>query len=156
MKFVLLTVKSTKPSWVKVGIEDYLKKIDPLQKIEMLEVPGASSSRESSEVKKRLESKSLADALKADDFVILFDERGQNFDSMQFSKKINQILMSGKKRAVFVIGGAYGVDEQVAGRAQVNATLAPFVLNHWIAQLVTLEQIFRGLSILKSLPYHNS
>lgn len=156
MKFVLLTVKSSKPAWVKEALAEYLQKIDPLQKIEMLEVSGTTSARENSEKKKKNESEALLSAIKADDFVWLFDERGQNLDSVAFSKKLNQSLISGKKRLVVIIGGAFGVGPEVRDRAQLTLSLAPFVMNHWIAQIVCLEQIYRGLSILKGLPYHNS
>ncbi|MBX3017119.1 MAG: 23S rRNA (pseudouridine(1915)-N(3))-methyltransferase RlmH [Bdellovibrionaceae bacterium] len=156
MKFVLLTLKSAKPAWVKEGLEDYLRKIDPLQKIEMLEVTGSTgASRENSEVKKKEDSKSLLAALKDDDYVVLFDERGQSLDSEGFAKKINQFQMSGKKRIVFIIGGAYGVNDDVKSRAQTTISFSKLVMNHWVAQIVALEQIYRGFAILKGLPYHN-
>lgn len=156
MKFVLLTLKSAKPSWVKEGLEDYLRKIDPLQKIEMLEVAGSTgASRENSEVKKKDDSKALLGALKDDDYVVLFDERGQSLDSEGFAKKINQFQMSGKKRIVFIIGGAYGVNDDVKARAQTTVSFSKLVMNHWVAQIVALEQIYRGFAILKGLPYHN-
>lgn len=157
MKFVLLTLKSAKPAWVKEGLEDYLRKIDPLQRIEMLEVAGsAGAARENSEVKKKEDSRALLAALKADDYVVLFDERGQGLDSEGFAKKLNQFQLSGKKRVVFIIGGAYGVNEDVRSRAQATLSFSKLVMNHWIAQLVALEQIYRGFAILKGLPYHNA
>lgn len=155
VKFVLLTIKSNKPSWVKEGLAEYLKKIDPIQKIEMIEVAGSGAARDSSDVKKRNDSKVLLGALHPDDWVILLDEKGKNLSSIDFSKKLNQILLSGKKRAVFLIGGAYGVDQTIQDRAQLTISLSAFVMNHWVAQIVTLEQIYRGFAILKSLPYHN-
>lgn len=157
MKFVLLTLKSAKPGWVKEGLEEYLRKIDPIQKIELLEIAGSQgASRENSEVKKKEDSKALLNALKEDDYVVLFDERGQSLDSEGFSKKINQFQMTGKKRVVFVIGGAYGVNAEVNSRAQLTISFSKLVMNHWIAQIVALEQIYRGFAILKGLPYHNS
>lgn len=156
MKFVLLTLKSAKPTWVKEGLDDYLRKIDPLQKIEMVELAGASgASRENSEVKKKEDSKVLSHYLKAEDWVILFDETGASLDSEGFAKKLNQFQLSGKKRVIFVIGGAYGVDDGLKKRANLVLSLSKLVMNHWIAQLMALEQIYRGFSILKSLPYHN-
>lgn len=157
MKFVLLTLKSAKPAWVKEGLEDYLRKIDPLQKIEFNELAGsAGAARENADLKRKEDSRALAAALKKDDFIVLFDEKGLGLDSMGFAKRLNQIQMSGKKRAVFVIGGAYGVDEQVRAQADVVISFSAMVMNHWVAQIVALEQIYRGFAILKGLPYHNS
>jgi 23S rRNA (pseudouridine1915-N3)-methyltransferase len=157
VKFILLTLKSAKPGWVKEGLEDYLRKIDPIQTIELIEIAGAQgASRDNSEVKKKEDSKALLTALKIDDYVVLFDERGQGLDSEAFAKKLNQFQMTGKKRIVFLIGGAYGVNDEVKKRAQLTLSFSKLVMNHWIAQIVALEQIYRGFAILKGLPYHNS
>lgn len=68
---------------------------------------------------------------------------------------IEQIQNSGKKRSVFVIGGAFGVDETVKARAQKTICLSSMVLNHLVAKVVVLEQIYRSFTILGHLPYHN-
>ncbi|MNT79848.1 Ribosomal RNA large subunit methyltransferase H [compost metagenome] len=86
---------------------------------------------------------------------MLFDERGSVFDSIQFSKKVENILGSSKKRAVFVIGGAFGVNESVRSRADLKVSFSPMVMNHLMAQAVGMEQIYRAFTIIKKIPYHN-
>jgi 23S rRNA (pseudouridine1915-N3)-methyltransferase len=98
----------------------------------------------------------LLSVLAKDDFIVLFDERGKTFNSIEFSKKVENILSSSKRRGVFIIGGAYGVSDEVRARAQLVVTLSPMVMNHLLAQTVALEQIYRAFTILKNTPYHNA
>ena len=76
-------------------------------------------------------------------------------DSIKFSEHLNRILGSGKKQVYFLIGGPYGVSDEIKKRASLKVNLSPFTLNHLVAQVVLLEQIYRGFMILKNLPYHN-
>lgn len=156
MKFVLLTVSGSNPGWLKQAASDYSQKINPLMAFSIQELKAAGRSRDDKAAKVKAETEAILEWLTADDFVVLFDEKGKVFDSIQFSKQLNQALISGKKRTVFIIGGAFGVDESIRKRANQVLSLSGFVLNHHVAQLVVLEQIYRGLSILRNLPYHNA
>lgn len=93
--------------------------------------------------------------IKETDEVILFDERGKSYDSRGFSKELERKLGGGKKRIVFIIGGAYGVDDRIRAVAKSQICMSSFVLNHLVAQTVALEQIYRALCIYKNIPYHN-
>lgn len=155
MKFVLCTIASTEEKWSASATELYLEKISHFTKIEVLQLKPAKISRDSSEEKRKSETVSILGALKPDDFVILLDERGRGLDSIQFSKQVESILQSGKKRCVWVIGGAYGVGQEVQDRANLKSSLAPFVLNHLLARVVLLEQLYRAFTIIKNIPYHN-
>jgi 23S rRNA (pseudouridine1915-N3)-methyltransferase len=68
---------------------------------------------------------------------------------------LGRVLESGKSRLVFVIGGAYGFSDEVYARADMKWSLSALTFNHWLAQLAALEQVYRGLTILKGIPYHN-
>ncbi len=87
--------------------------------------------------------------------MVLLDEQGKGLTSKAFSKELVQWVESGKKRVVFVIGGSYGVSDAVKTRANIKLKLSDFVLNHWVAQIVLTEQIYRALAIWRNLPYHN-
>lgn len=155
MKFVLLHVSSSHEDWADAADELYFKKIKPFIPFEILELKPKKAGRDDAAEKKRAESESVLGALKPDDYVVVFDERGETLSSRQFAGKIEKILGSSKKRAVFIIGGAYGLSDEVLKRAQLRIRLSDLVFNHLIARTVALEQIYRGFTIIKNLPYHN-
>lgn len=156
MKFVLYNLATAKEAWADEAARLYTQKISHFNPFEIQTLKPKKSSREDAAVKKKEESELILSSLSNDDFVVLFDERGKSFNSIEFSKKVESILSSSKKRAVFIIGGAYGVSDEVRSRAQLVVTLSPMVMNHLLAQTVALEQIYRAFTIIRNLPYHNS
>ena len=155
MKFVVLTCASASEDWSEAAYDLYTKKISHFVSFEIKELKPKKNSRDEKQQKIKADSEAILNEIKPDDFIILFDERGKSLDSVQFSKQIDKVLQSGKKRCLFVIGGAFGVDDSVKTRAQVTLSLSPMVMNHLVAQTVVMEQIYRGFAILKNLPYHN-
>jgi 23S rRNA (pseudouridine1915-N3)-methyltransferase len=156
MKFVFAHLTTSSTDWSEGAVQFYSKKISPFVKIELQEIRVKKLSREDAGVKKRQESEDILKFLKPDDFLVLFDERGKALSSIEFAKQIERVQNSGKQRVVFLIGGAYGVGDEVKKRAQLSIALSNFVLNHWVAQIVALEQIYRAFMINKNLPYHNA
>lgn len=155
MSIRLLTVQSSKNEWLDIASEEYLEKINHFHKFEILRLKSAKKGRDDSTLKKQEESELLLKNLKADDHVILFDERGQALSSRQFADMIQRLQVSGTKRINFVIGGAFGVDESLKKRAQKTLKVSDFVLNHHVAMVLCLEQIYRAFAILHNKPYHN-
>lgn len=155
MKFVMYTLATAKEPWAEQAASLYTQKISHFQNFEIQTLKPKKSSREAAEQKRQEESDLILGTLQKEDYVVLFDERGKTMSSPEFAKKIEAILMSSKKRAVFLIGGAYGVNDEVRARAQLVVSFSPMVLNHLLAQTVALEQIYRGFTILKNIPYHN-
>jgi 23S rRNA (pseudouridine1915-N3)-methyltransferase len=155
MKFVILTVASAKENWSDEAAALYFKKLKHFVAVEKLNLKTKKISRDSAEEKIKAEGQAILSALQNDDLLVVFDEKGKSFTSIDFSKQIERILLSGKKRCVFLIGGAYGIDTEVKKRAQLQVSLAPFVMNHLIAEVVALEQIYRAFTIIKNIPYHN-
>ena len=155
MKIILLSVNSANEPWHQMAVDLYVKKINPMVPFEVNNLKKSGASREQAHKKKIEESEKLLESIKPDDYVILFDERGKSLSSEDFSKKFEHILGSGKKRCLLICGGAYGVSEEVQKRADLKLALAPFVMNHLVAQVVILEQVFRAMTIIKGTPYHN-
>lgn len=155
MKFVLYNLATAKEAWADDVCELYRKKISFFAPFDIQTLKAKKSAREDADFKKNEESELLLKQLSSDDYVVLFDERGSAFDSIQFSKKIENILGSSKKRAVFIIGGAFGVNEAVRSRADLKVALSPMVMNHLMAQAMSLEQIYRAFTIIRKIPYHN-
>lgn len=155
MKLVLAHVSSAREPWADAASELYLKKISAFFPMSEEALKPKKAAREDAVLKRQTDSETLLASLKPDDYVILFDEKGKTFDSVAFSKTMEQALSSSKKRIVFLIGGAYGVNENVKTRAQKVVSLSPLTFNHLLAKTVALEQIYRALTILRGLPYHN-
>lgn len=155
MKLILLTCASAKEEWSEAARDLYQTKISRFISFEVKELKLKKSARDDQAWKKLTDSQAILAELKPDDFVVLFEEKGKALASREFSDQLQKTLNSGKKRLIFVIGGAYGVNEEVQDRANLKVSLSKMVFNHLVAQTVVLEQIFRAFSILKNLPYHN-
>ena len=155
MKTVLYDFKTSKESWFEQAASLYHEKINHYCQFEIQSLKPSKLDRDDATAKRKIETQELLKKITSDDYVILFDEKGKNLDSIQFSKTIENSFTSGKKRLVFIIGGAFGVDEDIKNRAQLKVSFSPMVMNHLVAETVALEQIYRALTIIKRIPYHN-
>jgi len=155
MKWVLFDFKTAKEPWFEELSALYEKKIKPFTAFEILHLKTTKHDRDEAELKKKFEEKALLEKLSSDDFIILLDEKGKKLDSIQFSQAIQKAKESGKKRGVLIIGGAFGVSEEIKKRSQLMICLSDMTMNHLIAESVLLEQFYRAQTILNRIPYHN-
>ncbi len=155
MKIVFLNVQTAKEKWSSAACDIYIEKIKHFHKIEIKTVKSEKNSRENANLKKDKDSTAILNEITSDDYVILFDEKGKKLNSLEYSQKIQQALSSGKKRMVFIIGGAFGVNTKILERANVVVNLSTMTMNHVVAQVMSLEQTYRAFTILNNLPYHN-
>ena len=155
MKILFLDAQTTKENWLIEAQIVYEKKISPFFKMEIRSVLKGKNSRDQALKKKQEDSKSLMAEILSDDFVVLFDEKWKEFDSIAFSKEIQKILNSGKKRMIFLVGGSYGVNDQVFQKANLKVKLSSMTMNHGVAKVMALEQIYRALTVINHIPYHN-
>lgn len=91
----------------------------------------------------------------AGDYIILLDENGKQFTSVEFSENIEKLMASGNKRIVFVIGGPYGFSQDVYAKANAKMSLSPMTFSHQMVRLIFVEQLYRAFTILKGEPYHH-
>lgn len=112
------------------------------------------SVEKNSALKCEKESRAILEHLKASDAVILCDERGQSFSSLDFSTRL-ATWQETSKRVVFIVGGAYGVSDACRSGARALLTLSPFTLPHELARVVLLEQVYRALTIQNGEKYHH-
>ena len=94
--------------------------------------------------------------LKPSDHLILLDEKGKSFNSPNFAKKLQSWMLNGKKRLVFVIGGAYGFSEDLYCRKHERLSLSKMTFSHQMVRLFFVEQIYRAYTILNNEPYHHN
>ena len=155
MEIVLLSIGGKLPGWVEEPSTDWQKKISKWIRFEHQHIKSIKLDRDSAPEKKASEAKTLLGLIKPQDFVLLCDEAGQTFDSVQFSKKMQSIFNGSLKRLVIVIGGAYGADDQIKKRAQLTLSFSKMTMNHHLAILVACEQVYRAITIIKNVKYHN-
>jgi 23S rRNA (pseudouridine1915-N3)-methyltransferase len=154
MKLAILSVEHKRSALDDV-IDEYVKKIMGFVTAEMILVRVSKYARDDHAKKLAGESQELLKKIELTDYVILFDEHGQQHSSLQFSKRLGAAFESGKRRVVFVIGGAYGMSPELKQRGQETWSLSTLTFAHPIALVTGLEQIYRALTIWKNIPYHN-
>jgi 23S rRNA (pseudouridine1915-N3)-methyltransferase len=156
MKLKFLIFETKAPTWVEAARTEYAGKIRPFADFELQTLKSPSAGREDAEVKRRREGELLLKQIDPKDLLILFDEKGEAPPSSEaFAKRLGRVLEAGKPRLVFCIGGPYGFTDEIKTRAGARWSLSALTMNHWIAQLAALEQIYRGFTILRGIPYHN-
>ena len=154
IKFLILETKA--PDWVNTARSEYVAKLKPFVNFEFKPLKSPNADRDSAAVKRKLEAELILKELGEKDMLILFDEKGKLAKTSEdFSATLARVLESGKSTIVLCIGGPYGFSDDVRKRAQMQWSLSPLTMNHWIASLMALEQIYRGFTILKGIPYHN-
>lgn len=155
MTFSFLFVGGQKEAWLEEFAASYTEKIARHYKTEIVRLKPIKHERAAAEQKRKAETEALLARLKPSDFLVLFDERGKALTSVQFAKQMEAWLARGKSRLVFCVGGAFGFDESLRQRADALISLSTMVLNHHVAQMVAMEQVYRAIAIQKHLPYHN-
>lgn len=156
MKIVLIYLESQKEDWALEAQSVYSEKIKRFCDFEILKIKSPAVARDNKDYKVEEESKLILSKLKSDDYLALFDEGGKIFDSIEFAQNFKRIQESNPKRIIFLIGGAFGVSEEIKKRANQKLSLSKMVMNHHVAISVSLEQIYRTFTIIKGIPYHNS
>lgn len=156
MKITLLTVGKTTFPFVKEGCDIFIKRIKHYISFESIEIPELknTSSLSKDQIKER-EGELIMKHIKGTDKVILLDERGKTFSSVEWSREIEREMISGTKAIVFIVGGAYGFSDAVYKRADSKLSLSKMTFSHQIIRLFFIEQLYRAFTIIKGEPYHN-
>lgn len=155
MKVTLLTVGKTDVAWVKQGLTLYSERLTHYVPFCVTEIPELKkvSSLSRDQIKQR-EGELILKAVKSADDVVLLDERGKQYSSLEWADVIGKKLVAGKD-IVFVIGGAYGFSEAVYQRANGSVSLSKMTFSHQMVRTIFTEQLYRAFTILKGEPYHH-
>ncbi len=142
--------------YIKEGVEEFTNRISRYYKVEWLIIPAPKNAGVLSESDlKKQEGETLLERLKDEDFLVLLDERGKIISSEELASFIQQRANESTKRMVFLIGGAFGVDENVAKRANFTWSLSKLVFPHMLVRLILAEQVYRACTILRNEKYHH-
>ena len=156
MKTSFLYIETQKEDWALDAQSIYLEKIKRFGEFEIIKIKSPAVARDNKAHKIEEESKLILSKIKPEDYLFLFDEDGKSFDSVEFAKNLQRAQEVSSRRIVFLIGGAFGVSEEVKKRANQKIALSKMVMNHHVALVMALEQIYRSQTIIKGIPYHNS
>jgi len=146
MRFIFISVGKQNDSDIADAVADYTKRIERYTKTEWKIIPTSEKEKEGVTILKSIE---------ASDFVITLDEKGKELNTIELSELIEKRMIAGDKRVVFVIGGAYGMDEPVLKRANLKWSLSKLTFPHQIVRLILAETLYRAFSVLKKEPYHH-
>jgi 23S rRNA (pseudouridine1915-N3)-methyltransferase len=156
MKITLLTVGKTDKDWVKQGLDIYVSRLKhyiPFSIVEIPELKGVSALTKD-QIKTREGELILKNIRPADDLILL-DEHGKEYTSVEWAKILQDKISYTGKDMVFVIGGAYGFSEPVYKRANSKISLSRMTFSHQMVRAIFTEQLYRAFTIMKGEPYHH-
>lgn len=157
MKIFLWSVGGKHSGYVQEGIEEFTGRINHYYPCEWkLVSPPKNSANISQAEQKDMESKALLEAIDPVDYVVLLDERGKMLNSPKLAEIIGERALNGAKKIHFVIGGAFGVNDELRRRADLVWQLSQLVFPHQLVRLILVEQVYRACTILRNEKYHHS
>ena len=146
MKITLVAVGKLKEKFLIEGVAEYLKRLKPFAKIEIREVAEQKSVEE--------EGKKLLSQVPKENFLIVLDVAGEFLTSEDFAKKIADLNLRGVSDITFLIGGAFGLSDEVKNAADFRLSFSKMTFTHQMARLILIEQIYRAFKINRGEPYH--
>ena len=157
MKILFLVIGKTDEDYLVTGIKKYVGRLGHYVPFEMKELPDIRNRKTlNEEQQKKAESFLLLQQLQPGDQVVLLDEKGKSYTSVELSEILEKQMASGVKRLVFVVGGPYGFAQEVYDRADTMLSLSPMTFSHQMVRLIFVEQLYRAFTILKGEPYHHN
>ena len=158
MKFTFLTIGKIKEKWMRQGIDEYLKRLSPIAKVEILspdeeKMPENPSPALKEKVMEK-EGEKLLKYLKDEDYLILLELKGIPVTSEGLADILRKRMVSGTSHFFFMIGGPYGNGENIRKRANLKISISAMTFTHQMARLILAEQVYRAMKIIRHEPYH--
>jgi len=154
MNIKLIYISKNKSNNIEFLVEDYEKKINHFISYSSLGLKNKNQKSEKKLIQKS-ESNLILKNIKNNDLVILLDEKGKEFSTKDFSKFLSDKMMNRTKNIVFIIGGAYGFSSEFKKKFKLKIALSKLTFSHDMARLFFSEQLYRSLTIINNIPYHN-
>ena len=157
MKIEAWFIGKTSPAFLQIGLDDFtgrIKKYVPFETVIIPDIKDAGSYAARDRLLK--EGEKVLQKLTPQDYLILLDEGGKEFSSVQFSQFIEKELNKSYKKLIFLVGGSFGFSPELQQRANLKISLSKMTFSHQMVRLFFLEQIYRGFTILNNEPYHNA
>ncbi len=156
MKIKIIAIGKTHKSFLIEGENEYYKRIKKYVTIEKIEIPDLKNAKKLTfnQIKEK-EGKLLLEKVENHSLIVLLDEKGKEYTSMNFSKWLQDKMNRGYKNIIFLIGGAYGFSDEVYKVANEKIALSKMTFSHQMIRMLFTEQIYRAFTILNNEPYHH-
>lgn len=158
MNIQIVSVGKLKEKYLKMGIEEYTKRLGAYAKVDVVEVPDEKAPEQLSpadmEIVKKKEADRILAKIGADTYVIALAIEGKMKSSEQLASDLESLMTYGRSKIAFVIGGSLGLHEDVMKRSDEKLSFSKMTLPHQLMKLVLVEQIYRSFRIIKGEPYH--
>ena len=157
MKIVLMQTGKTTEKHIAEGVEVYSARIRKYSGFEIITLPDIKNARNMPEQEhKSREGKKIVASTGEGDFIVLLDEKGKEFSTVEFAEWMKKRLMSSSSRILFVIGGPWGFSDEVYNIADLKISLSRMTFPHQLVRLIFVEQLYRAFTIIKGEPYHHA
>lgn len=151
-----MLIGKTNSKFLIDGIQEYVKRLSFYIPFSIKYINDTKNTRKLSyEQQKQLEGNMILDAIEKSDYVVLLDEHGKEFTSMEFARYIEKKQATVQRQLVFIVGGPYGFSEEVKNRANEKISMSKMTFSHEMIRLFFVEQLYRAMTIINNEPYHH-
>lgn len=154
-KIQIICVGKTQHDYLKTGIEQFEKKLRRICNLKWTTVKEADYSRGTTSQWRKEEGKRILKALPESHFIFACDEKGRQFSSISFANKLTQLNNAGHSQCCFLIGGAFGLSDEIVSKANLKLSLSTMTFTHQMVRLFLIEQIYRAFTIINNEKYHH-
>ena len=156
MKIKLLVVGKTGSKPLEEMISDYQSRLKRYIQFEIETIPELKNTKNlSASEQKRKEAEAVSTRISATDTLILLDEKGDEYSSVGLARKLQNLMNSGVRNLVLLVGGPYGIDDSLKLKSHGSISLSKLTFSHQMVRLFVVEQLYRAMTILKNQPYHH-
>ncbi len=156
MKIQFWSIGKNHEAYIKSGVEDFTKRISNYYPVEWEIIPVPKNAGMLSEMDlKKKEGETIMEWLDTDDYLVALDEHGKHWSSVQLARFLEQRANQSTRKLVFLIGGAFGLDEAVLKRANHTWSLSQLTFPHQLVRLILAEQVYRACTIIRNEKYHH-
>jgi 23S rRNA (pseudouridine1915-N3)-methyltransferase len=156
MKIALLQTGKTSERYLTEGIAIFEERLRKYSAFEILTVPDIRRTHNLPDREQKIrEGEQILRFFRNDDYIVILDDKGKEFSTIEFSVWLGKCFMLQKKRILFVIGGAWGFSEDVLKKTDMSLSLSLMTFSHQMVRLLFIEQLYRAFTIMKGEPYHH-
>ena len=156
MKIQLIVIGKTNQDFVEKGMREFFNRLQHYLPFEIKVIPDIKNAKNLSfEQQKEKEGELILKSIKQTDYIVLLDEHGKEFTSLQFAEYLEKKTHAISKNLIFVIGGSYGFSDKVKELAKEKISLSKMTFSHQLIRLIFVEQVYRAMTILNNEPYHH-
>ena len=156
MKITIILIGKTEEPFIEQGFSQYLSRLGHYIEIKVVVIPALkdASSLSPQQVKER-EAVLVLKQLSPGSTLAVLDEKGKELRSVEFSAQMQKWMNSGTKELIFLVGGAFGIADELKKRAAFQLSLSRLTFTHQLIRLIFIEQLYRAFTIIRNEPYHN-